>query len=118
MSGKYRTHKCARGHTWTAVVVMSQHTPNISGESTQYCPVCGSRTAFSTPHFDVEFSTGDCVRIRDTHVGPGDERYAGRMGAVVTARTSNGYIRVHLDGTSCGESVLLHPESIDPVFPE
>jgi hypothetical protein len=31
---------------------MSQHTPNISGESTQYCPVCGSRAAFSTPHFD------------------------------------------------------------------
>jgi hypothetical protein len=44
-----RTHTCACGHSWTKEVELSDSTPNISGEKTPWCPVCGKRAAYSSP---------------------------------------------------------------------
>lgn len=36
-------------HTWTALVVLSKHTTNLSGEATVWCPRCTSRSVMSSP---------------------------------------------------------------------
>lgn len=48
---KVRDRECSCGHKWTAPVVMSEHTPNLSGEATARCPKCGGANgAFVMSH--------------------------------------------------------------------
>lgn len=47
-----RLHKCECGHIWFAPITLSKHTPNISGEKTEWCPVCSKKFYFATPAFD------------------------------------------------------------------
>jgi len=52
LSGLSRAHTCGKcGRTWAAAVVFSEHTQNLSGEKTPYCPACGGRAAFSSETF-------------------------------------------------------------------
>ena len=49
-----RDWECGCGHTWTAPVVLWAHTPNLCGEVTQWCPVCGKRPVLGSPARTVE----------------------------------------------------------------
>src|SRR3990167_4857080 len=40
---KLRDWECSCGHKWTAQVVLSEHTQNLSGEAAQFCPKCGKK---------------------------------------------------------------------------
>ena len=54
-----RAHKCECGHKWSAPVELSNATPNLSGEKTQWCPKCGSRPSESSAHFyEIDYCTG------------------------------------------------------------
>lgn len=54
-----RSHKCGCGHKWSAPVELSEATPNLSGEKTQWCSKCGSRPQESSPQFyEIEYCTG------------------------------------------------------------
>jgi len=44
-----RDHECPNGHKWTAEVVLSEHTQNLSSEATQWCPKCNRRAFISSP---------------------------------------------------------------------
>lgn len=45
-----RDHECLScHHEWTAPVVLSKFSPNLSGEATVWCPRCNSRTIMSLP---------------------------------------------------------------------
>ena len=47
---KYRTHTCLRcEHRWTTAVAFSPHSPAISGERTEQCPICDYRGVMSSP---------------------------------------------------------------------
>jgi hypothetical protein len=51
---KFRTHTCvACKHQWTSRVVMSKHSPAISGERTEQCPACNSKGISSSPWHDA-----------------------------------------------------------------
>lgn len=54
---KVRDWECGCGHAWTAPVVPSMNTPNLSGEATQWCPRCGQRPVMGSP---VRESTRSC----------------------------------------------------------
>jgi hypothetical protein len=45
-----REHTCNCGFTWVAEVQLSAHTPDLSGEATQYCPRCHERAVMSSPY--------------------------------------------------------------------
>lgn len=54
-----RSHECDCGHKWRAMVQMSEHTQNLSGEATQWCPKCGKRPMISNPHTaTLDYCTG------------------------------------------------------------
>ncbi len=56
-SEQYRTHTCLDcQHKWTSKVVLSAHSPAISGERTEQCPSCNSRSISSSP-WHTELST-------------------------------------------------------------
>lgn len=44
----FREHTCQCGHTWTARITHAANTPNISGEPTPWCPMCGKRAVSSS----------------------------------------------------------------------
>lgn len=45
-----RSHKCLScQHGWRARVEKSEHTHNVSGEATPFCPKCNSRSISSSP---------------------------------------------------------------------
>ena len=46
---KVRDWECGCGHAWTAPVVLAKHTPNLSGEATQWCPRCHQRPVMGSP---------------------------------------------------------------------
>lgn len=48
---EYRVHTCSCGFAWEAVVTLSQHTSNISGEETPWCGQCGKRAISSSSTF-------------------------------------------------------------------
>lgn len=61
---KFRTHTClCCNHKWTSEVVMSQHSPAISGERTEQCPTCDSRAVVSTPWHEGGLSPAAKDRI-------------------------------------------------------
>ena len=46
----HRTHTCLNcKHQWSSPVVLSEHSPAISGERTEQCPSCNSRGISSSP---------------------------------------------------------------------
>lgn len=45
-----RDHECDCGNLFSKVVEYSEYTPNISGEKTVFCPRCGKKPWFSSPH--------------------------------------------------------------------
>ncbi len=46
----HRTHTCLEcKHQWSSPVVLSEHSPAISGERTEQCPSCNSRGISSSP---------------------------------------------------------------------
>lgn len=51
---KVRDWECGCGHAWTAPVVLAEHTPNLSGEATQWCPRCGQRPVMGSPVREVQ----------------------------------------------------------------
>jgi hypothetical protein len=52
LDGLSRAHTCgACGHTWAGPVTLSEHTANLSGEITPWCPKCGAWAAFSSEPF-------------------------------------------------------------------
>ena len=50
---KVRDWVCGCGHTFTAPVLQSQHTRNLSGEATAWCPKCGARPMIGSPWREV-----------------------------------------------------------------
>ncbi len=42
------------GHKWTAPVVVSESNQNTSGEKTNWCPKCGTKSVMSSPVVVVE----------------------------------------------------------------
>lgn len=55
-TNQVRDWECGCGHTWTAPVVLDKHTPNLSGEKTQWCPACGKRPVMGSPARSQETS--------------------------------------------------------------
>ena len=50
MTKYVRDRECMScGNKFTAPVVMSSHTSNLSGEATVWCPKCASRSVVSHP---------------------------------------------------------------------
>ena len=49
---RYRDWTCHCGHVFTAQVVMSEHTSNLSGEQTVFCPKCQKRPLIGTPQYE------------------------------------------------------------------
>lgn len=50
-----RDRECmACGHKWTAPVVLSQWTANLSGEAKVWCPKCNSPAVMSSPAYPKE----------------------------------------------------------------
>lgn len=47
-----RLYKCTCGMIWFASICLSKHTPNVSGEKTEWCPVCSKMFFRSSPAFD------------------------------------------------------------------
>ncbi len=45
-----REHECGCGHRFTEPVKYTGDTPNISCEKTVWCPRCGKKPLFSSPH--------------------------------------------------------------------
>ena len=41
-------------HTWTAPVVLSRHTQNLSGEAKIWCPKCNSPAVMSMPVREID----------------------------------------------------------------
>lgn len=68
---KYRTHSCLKcKNAWAADVELSEHTPNISGEATPWCPACGSKEVASSSVQEPDdpqnpYRTGGWVVVRD-----------------------------------------------------
>lgn len=55
----HRNHECLLcGHEWNAPVKFSQHTTNLSGEETAWCPRCNSRSVVSSPAYDLNTYNG------------------------------------------------------------
>ena len=44
-----RDWECGCGCRFTAPVVLSTHTTNISGEASVFCPECGKRALYGSP---------------------------------------------------------------------
>ena len=54
-----RRWECACGHKYAAPVELSSTTPNLSGESTAWCPECGARPVHGSPHeIKIDYTTG------------------------------------------------------------
>ena len=54
-----RRWECACGHKYAAPVELSSTTPNLSGESTAWCPECGARPVHGSPHeIKIDYCTG------------------------------------------------------------
>jgi hypothetical protein len=52
-----RRWECACGHKYAAPVKFSE-TPNLSGEVTAWCPKCGARPAYGSPHeIRIDYTT-------------------------------------------------------------
>ena len=59
---KTRECECLRcNHKWTAEVVLSKFTANLSGERTNWCPKCGTKETLSEPINDSQNSAN--VRV-------------------------------------------------------
>lgn len=66
-----RSHTCGCGCQWKALVSMSDHTQNLSGEKTPYCPDCGKRAATSGPAYEATDADGfTWVDARQAWYGP------------------------------------------------
>lgn len=49
-----RSHECPEAHCWDAPVALSEHTANLSGEASQYCPKCQKRASYSSEVFEAD----------------------------------------------------------------
>jgi hypothetical protein len=90
-----------------------QHAAECVAEYRDKLGECWIMVPLGEPPEPIEL--GDVVRVRDDHLGPNDDRYAGRQGMYL-GETRNGYARLHLDDTGLADSVLVHRESIEPVY--
>lgn len=56
---KVRERECSCGHRWMAPVVLSEFTPNLSGEATARCPKCGGANGAYVVSHPVKDVTDD-----------------------------------------------------------
>lgn len=59
LSNARRDYRCACGKEWTRPVRLSEHTPNVSGEATEYCPECKVKWLSASPVRGGAFLTTD-----------------------------------------------------------
>jgi hypothetical protein len=69
----YRIHTCRDcKHSWSAPVLLSKATPNLSGEATPHCPKCSSIGINSSPikESDPEnpYRTGGWIVVKEDYV--------------------------------------------------
>jgi hypothetical protein len=69
---KYRNWECSCGHQYTAEVVLSAHTPNLSGEATAWCPKCGRKPVSGSPWIEMSDRTPEGLILDPTSINNGD----------------------------------------------